>query len=65
MDADGGNQQRLTFNSSGDWRPAWLPDSQHLVFTSDRAGNNDIYQIAVPPPGSLPLTAEPRQLEPE
>ena len=48
MLADGSEQTRLTFAPGGDWRPAWLPDSRHLVFTSDRNGSNDIFLVAVP-----------------
>ena len=58
MDTDGGNQRRLTFSSGGDWRPAWRIDSSHLLFVSDRAGNNDIYQMAVLPSGKAP-SSEP------
>jgi len=40
--------RRLTDDPSGDWRPAWLPDSTDLVFTSGRGGSNGIYRLAVP-----------------
>ena len=43
MDADGGNQQRLTNNPHGDWRPSWSPDGKHIVFVSERDGNREIY----------------------
>ena len=39
---------RLTEDPSGDWRPAWLPDSRELVFTSGRGGSNGIYRLTVP-----------------
>ncbi len=36
MDADGGNQRRLTNNSDKDWSPSWSPDGKRIVFCSDR-----------------------------
>ena len=43
MDADGGNEQRLTENGVGDWGPLWSPDGQRIAFSSDRDGNPEIY----------------------
>ena len=46
MDADGGNQQRLTENRKNDRSPAWSPDGTRIVFSADRKGdfvNNEIY----------------------
>ncbi len=34
---------RLTFDSHDDMAPAWSPDSQTVMFTSDRSGERDIY----------------------
>ena len=47
MDADGGNQRRLTKNPFKDWEPSWSPDGKRIVFVSDREadGNHEIYVI--------------------
>ena len=48
MDADGGNQRRLTENPNNEWSPSWSPDGKRIAFDSDRDGgrfNREIYVI--------------------
>ena len=50
MDADGGNQQRLSENRQTDWFPSWSPDGERIVYAADRKGdfeNFDIYVMDV------------------
>ena len=45
MDADGGNQERLTNNTADDDYPTWSPDRTKIAFISDR--NRGLLQIYV------------------
>ena len=47
MDADGGNQQRLTENRKNDWFPSWSPDGERIAFASDRKGDLQNFEIYV------------------
>jgi len=47
MDANGDNPTNLTNHESMDIGPAWSPDGEHIVFSSRRDGNSDIYVIDI------------------
>ena len=47
MDADGGNQQRLTNNRNNELSPVWSPDGERIAFMADRKGDWQNFEIYV------------------
>ena len=47
MDADGGNQQRLTNNRKNELYPSWSPDGNRITFSADRKGDRVNFEIYV------------------
>jgi dipeptidyl aminopeptidase/acylaminoacyl peptidase len=43
MDADGGNQTRITFDPALNFTPVWSPNGKQFVFTSQRDSMHEIY----------------------
>jgi TolB protein len=58
-DTVGSFQQRLTFTTSNNINPMFMPDNETVVFQSDRNGNWDIYSINVNTGVEVQLTTDP------
>jgi Tol biopolymer transport system component len=56
MDADGGNQTRLTSDPATDFNPSWSPDGQKIAFQRNVNGLYDIYVVGVDGSGTTNLT---------
>jgi len=56
-----GNALRLTHNSFSDDQAAWSPDSQQLVFQSNRDGDSEIYSMKADGSHQTRLTNNPRR----
>ncbi|MGK7311457.1 MAG: protein kinase domain-containing protein [Candidatus Longimicrobiales bacterium M2_2A_002] len=41
---DEGPVYRLTFDDAAEYRPAWSPDGEHVMFVSERGDNRDLYR---------------------
>lgn len=46
-DISGNNPKRLTIHEAYEANPVWSKDGLHLVFSSDRFGNNDLFKLPV------------------
>ena len=54
-----GEWMRVTSGAAWDREPAWTPDGSALVFSSDRAGNFDLWRVGV---GANGAVGEPQRL---
>ena len=62
MDADGGNQERLTHNTARDVHPTWSPDQTKIAFVSNRDhGLLQIYIMDAHGKRAIKLTDGPRE----
>ena len=62
MDADGGNQERLTHNTARDVHPTWSPDRTKIAFVSNRDhGLLQIYIMDAHGKRAIKLTDGPRE----
>ncbi len=52
LPADGGKERRLTDGSTDDGLPRWTPDGRAVVFSSNRSGNWQLWQV--PAQGGAP-----------
>ena len=55
-DADGTGEQALAPAASLSYNPAWFPDGQAIVFTSERDGSPDLYKVNLDGSGLTRLT---------
>jgi len=58
MKADGTKQKGLTSNTADDFNPAWSPDGEKLVFSSDRDGhlNDEVWRMRAEGTDQVALT---------
>ncbi|MDQ7016201.1 MAG: Tol-Pal system protein TolB, partial [Gammaproteobacteria bacterium] len=58
LDLQSKKLQQLTGNSAIDTEPVWTPDGKSIIFTSDRSGGPQLYEIAVTGGRATRLTFE-------
>jgi C-terminal processing protease CtpA/Prc/tricorn protease-like protein len=46
-DVSGNNPKRLTIHQAYESNPVWSNDEKHIIFSSDRFGNDDLFKIPV------------------
>ena len=63
MDADGGNQQKLTNHRAWDGSPSWSPNGERIVFWSDRDEKGEIYVMDADGGNQKNLTNHPEDDE--
>jgi len=51
-----GNLKRLTDHASVDWDPAFTPDGQNILWSSNRSGNFEIWMAAADGSGARPVS---------
>src|SRR5438874_6053042 len=54
--ATGGAAERLTDDPADEQKPSWSPDGTQIAYSSDKAGNRDIFVIDVATRQARPLT---------
>ena len=55
--------QRITNDGNSNTRPRWMPDSQHIVFVSDRSNGSQIWSMNADGSAPKPLTNLPTNAE--
>lgn len=56
---DGSEEHPLLPDSATDYNPAWAPDGNSIVFTSERNGSADLFRVNPDGSGLAELTTEP------
>jgi Tol biopolymer transport system component len=56
MDADGGNQTRLTESAGPDRDPSWSPDGSKIVFISERTGTPQVFVMNADGSGQVQIS---------
>ena len=59
MNADGTEQRQLTDDPAGDYDPVFSPDGTRIAFSSERAGNFDVWVMNADGSDPVNLTNHP------